>query len=279
MHSMTLQQFERNSSLMPVLFKNVGWLAGIATLLASSNAFAWSPNHSSVSSQGQLPRNTTLAQDVVVDTEPEQSQSNPDESDSNTSASNSPRFECKMVDGQYTVMYSPESQPGLSYAWATPGTLGGGWTAERRCSEISRRLELYRPDGLDQLQTSMENNYNIICVTTQRDSSCRIVLTVPPGQDPELTRNRVFENLAVADSGQQTDAVATFAGTENTSELLGRVVNQGLSALGVRNKPSRHSSDINLRPFLDPADGGTGTQLRGGIPRKSNTRLNPERFR
>lgn len=271
---MRSQQFEPSSSLMFVLFKNMGWLAGLATLLASSSALAWNANQAGTSSHAQQPRDTTLAQDVVVDTEPDRSPSNTD-----SEASDQPRFSCQIVDGQYTVMYSPESQPSAPYPWATPTTLGDGWSAERRCNEISRRLELYRPDGLEEMQTSVENNYNIICVTTQRDPSCRIVLTVPPGQDPELTRNRVFENLVVADTGQQTDAVATFVGTENAGQWLDRVVNQGLSALGRRNRPVRQSSGIDLRPFLDPADGGTGTQLRGGNPNSSKTRLNPNRFR
>jgi hypothetical protein len=107
-------------------------------------------------------------------------------------------------------MYHPESQPNQGYPWATPGTLGGGWTPELRCNEISRRLELYRPDGLVEMRNAVENNYNTVCVTTQKNPSCRIVLTVPPGQDPELTRNRVFQNLTVADTGERTDAVNTF---------------------------------------------------------------------
>ena len=124
--------------------------------------------------------------------------------DSNT------RFACQSTNGEYTVMYYPESQPNQAYPWAVPSLLGGGWTPERRCNEISRRLELYRPDGLQELRTGVENGYNVICATTQTNSSCRIVLTVPPGQDPIATRDRVFENLTVADSGQQTEGIAAY---------------------------------------------------------------------
>jgi hypothetical protein len=175
-------------------------------------------------------------------------------------------------------MYYPESQPGQSYTWATPSALGGGWTPEKRCNEISRRLELYRPDGLLEMQTAVENNYNIVCVTTQKDPSCRIVLTVPPGQDPQVTRDRVFQNLTVADSGQQTEAVNTFVGGQRNSQLLDQVVNQGLSVLGIGNNSVKRSN-INLRPFLDAADGGTATQLYRSAPARANPRLNPDRFR
>jgi hypothetical protein len=186
------------------------------------------------------------------------------------------RFACQYTDGQYTVMYYPQSQPGQAYAWATPTELGGGWTEERRCNEISRRLEFYRPDGLLEMQTGIENGYNTICVTTQQNASCRIVLTVPPGQDPLVTRDRVFENLAVADRGQQTDSVTTFTGGDDgILNRIGEALNIDLP--GGRSNSSANS--INLRPFLDQADGGTGARLQGGVPAQSSPQLNPDSFR
>ena len=67
------------------------------------------------------------------------------------------RFECQISNGEYTVMYLPENQPESAYVWATPGEMGGGWTAEKRCFTISERLESYRPEGLAELQVGMEN--------------------------------------------------------------------------------------------------------------------------
>lgn len=174
------------------------------------------------------------------------------------------RFACQYVDGQYMVMYYPESQPDQAYAWATPTELGGGWTPERRCAEISRRLESYRPDGLQELTTGTENGYNIVCATTSRDPSCRIVFTVPPGQDPIATRDRVFENLAVADAGQSTQGVSTYTGDDLGSliQQVGDALNLDLSSGSSRQR----SRGLDLRPFLDRQDGGTGTRLQGGIP-------------
>lgn len=186
------------------------------------------------------------------------------------------RFTCEYVNGQYTVMYHPASQADQMYAWATPTEMGGGWTPERRCAEISRRLEFYRPDGLQELSTSVENGYDIVCVTTQADPTCRIVFTVPPGQDPQITRDRVFENLTVADAGQRTDSVVTFTDNGST-DFLGRIGD----ALNLNlNLPSgRRESGINLRPFLDPADGGTGARLQNGVAVPSGRRLNTDGFR
>ena len=173
------------------------------------------------------------------------------------------RFTCDSDSGRYTVMYHPQSQPGQSNAWATPTELGGGWTADRRCYEIARRLEFYRPDGLLELRTDVENGYNTVCVTTEAVPSCRIVFTVPPGQDPIATRDRVFSNLTIADSGEQTQGVVTYT-DGGGNDLLNRIG----GALGIElpsnrrsNRTTSSSDAINLRPFLDPADGGTGERL------------------
>jgi hypothetical protein len=199
---------------------------------------------------------------MLINAEPGLTQSSP----APTTAPSNARFSCELSNGEYTVMYRPQSQPNQSYAWAQPGELGGGWTPERRCSEISRRLEFYRPDGLQEMQTAIENGYNTICVTTEQVSSCRIVLTVPPGQDPITTRDRVFSNLTVADSGEQTNAVNTFTGDNGGGLLnqIGQAIGVDLSSLSGRQRStsSNASDSINLRPFLDTADGGTGSNLR-----------------
>jgi hypothetical protein len=192
---------------------------------------------------------------------------------------NTVRFSCQAANGEPTVMYSPQSQPGRYYAWASPTTLGGGWSADRRCTEISRRLESYRPDGLLELRTGVENGYNTICVTTENVPDCRIVLTVPPGQDPTSIRDRVFNNLLVADNGQQTTAVTAYQGGDNgILSQIGRAI--GIN-LGGGSSGQRHSSSgINLRPFLDPADGGTGAKLtNGNNMAPTGPRLNPGNFR
>lgn len=184
---------------------------------------------------------------------------------------NEPRFTCQAENGQYTVVYRPQSQPDQSYPWAVPEDMGSAWPADRRCQEISNRLELYRPDGLVEMRTAVENGYNTVCVTTQQVPTCRIVFTVPPGQDALATRDRVFENLAMADRGEMTQGVNTFAdGGSSIFDQLGNVLNlPGLS---------RPASGINLQPFLDQADGGTGTRLTPSQA-PAGRPLNPDQFR
>jgi Circadian oscillating protein COP23 len=192
--------------------------------------------------------------------------------------SSNQRFSCESYNGQYTVMYRPESQPNRAYPWAIPGKMGSSWSPERRCNEISSRLERYRPDGLIDLTTSKENGENILCVTTEANPNCRLVLTVPHGQNPQETRDAVFQNLTVADSGQQTQGVNTYAGGGSEGEVLNQL--EGVLGIGKRSKSS--SGGINLKPFLDSQDGGTGDRLKSGIKsgvKSPSESLNPNLFR
>ena len=225
----------------------------------------------SVSQSSTTPRSTTPSSTTPSSTSTSPAPANSQLSDV--------RFSCQTANGQPTVMYNPQSQPGKYYAWATPTSLGGGWTPERRCNEISRRLEFYRPDGLLELQTGVENGYNTICVTTEAMSSCRIVLTVPPGQNPVAIRDRIFNNLLVADNGEQTTAVTAYQ--DNGSGIFNQI-GQALGInLGGNSATRRSPSSINLRPFLDAADGGTGARLQTNSAPASNSgaHLNPGNFR
>ena len=168
--------------------------------------------------------------------------------------------------------------------------MGDGWSPEKRCNEISRRLELYRPDGLLEMKTSIENGYNVICATTDKNSACRIVLTVPNGQDPIATRDRVFGNLATADSGQATTAVNTYRGRDRSLNDITGDLGLGIDLRGINGvlgsvlSPSRtvsnvRSGNLYLKPFLDPSDGGTGASLANNGFTSGGRRLNPDNFR
>jgi hypothetical protein len=213
------------------------------------------------------------------------------------------RFMCESFNNQSLVTYHPVDRPGDKYPWAVPTTMGA-WDASKRCTEIARRLEDYRKDGLQELRTEVKNNYDTVCVTTEKNSECRIVFTVPKGQDAIATRDSVFSNLSMADSGQQTTGVSTFAdgGKNNPGGVLGNNNIPGIGSIG-SNTPtpssSQPKSSIDLRPFLSTNDGGNETGFsrltiitpptsttptkKVSTPAKikpNNTKmLNPDRFR
>ena len=190
-------------------------------------------------------------------------------------------FACQLYQGRPTVMYAPSNQPGQMYPWAVPQDMGTAWPAQRRCEAISARLESYRPDGLLTLNTGLENGYSTVCVTTEAVPGCRIVFTVPPGQDATLTRDQVFSNLASADQGQATEGVNTFVGG-GSNDVLGQIGN--ILGLPTGTTGTTAGGAIQLRPFLAPSDGGTGARLTGSstpaTPRPGTGRsLNPDSFR
>jgi hypothetical protein len=190
--------------------------------------------------------------------------------------SGSARFACENVSGQLTVIYRPQSRQNEAYPWAVPGDMGATWNSQRRCGEIARRLESYRTDGLQELRTGIQNQQNVVCVTTEKDQSCRIVFTVPSQQDPIITRDRVFRNLTLADSGQQTSGVNTFAGTNSGGDFLGGLFGSGGNS---NYKPRPSGSGLDLRPYLSVQDGGTGNRIGNPVPVPAQYRLNPDNFR
>lgn len=224
---------------------------------------------------------TTSQEPEVIIESGDQGQESDDNGDVIVGNESDPRFTCEIHDGKYTVMYHPESQPTEAYPWAIPSQMGDGWSPERRCNVISSRLELYRPDGLVELSTGQLNGYDILCVTTEANPSCRIVLTVPVGQDPEITRDDIFESLTVADQGQETGGVYTFTeGNNPLNDALGGVLNGNLSILNqtLGGNTSYSGQGIYLKPFLDANDGGTGAYLNHNSS-GGGRQLNPNIFR
>ncbi len=210
-----------------------------------------------------LSQNKKQPPEIIVETKSSDSTSattTTSTTNSTTIPNRDTRFGCQYLNGDYTVTYHPKSQPGQVYPWAVPSKLGGGWTQRERCLEISRRLESYRPDGLLELRIDLLNNYEILCVTTQSNPTCRIVLTVPPDQNGEEVRDRVFENLILANKGEQTQAINTYTDNQQNTQLfdqLGQILNFRLSSQTTSSQPKH----LDLRPFLDRFDGGTGAQL------------------
>jgi hypothetical protein len=197
------------------------------------------------------------------------------------------RFMCESINNQYTVTYHPIDRPNDRYPWAVPSTMGTNWNAAKRCTEIARRLEEYRRDGLKELRTDLKNQYDIVCVTTERNGECRIVFTVPSGKNAIATRDAVFRNLTLADSGQQTTGVTTFA--EGNNNGLSNILGNNLPSIGnigtsapTTNRSLQSKDSIDLRPFLSTKDGGTATQLRPSNTSSTDSgtgKLNPDRFR
>ncbi|WP_019504940.1 COP23 domain-containing protein [Pleurocapsa sp. PCC 7319] len=267
-------------SRVPTLATGFAGTLGAIAILGTANSVNALPldglNLNSMQQLRQAISQSNEPPEVIINGPNSSSSSSTTTTTTTTNRNSDTRFTCELVNGEYTVMYYPESQPNQGYPWAIPSELGGGWTPEKRCAAITSRFESYRQDGLLELTTGVENGYDTICVTTQVDpTDCRLVLTVPPGQDPQLTRDLIFDNLLVADDGRQTQGVYTYGDSQSGEDILNQVGDLlGGGNSGKNNGSRRSPEDIDLRPFLDPADGGTGKQLTRGnsvSPRQSQS--------
>ena len=274
--------FQEPTLLSPQFMNLYNHLKTLVSLAAIPGAIALSNTFNSVNAFPVQDLNFNSIRQLVLsqNSEPPEVIINDPNSSGRANRNEDTRFTCELVNGEYTVMYYPESQPNEGYPWAIPSELGGGWTPQRRCDAITARFEAYREDGLLELTTGEENGYDTICVTTQLDpTDCRIVLTVPPGQDPQLTRDLIFDNLLIADDGGATQGVYTFGEDRSSSDILGELGNV-IKGGNSGNAASSSPEEIDLRPFLDPADGGTGEQLRStsAAPQPASSERKPALF-
>ena len=94
------------------------------------------------------------------------------------------RFSCELRQDTnkevWTVMYDNDDkkQPWLGIVI----TMGGGWSPERRCQEIERRLENFREDGLVSLGYRDDPNtpqQQVLCVKTKSSGeNCPLLMTL-----------------------------------------------------------------------------------------------------
>jgi Circadian oscillating protein COP23 len=226
---------------------------GMLVLLGNGSAFAGQTNYRTLVSQ------TDSNGDIIINDEP-------GSTTPSSRTDNLPRFECVNNGREYTIMYKPNGDRAMARPWANTRDMGGGWSADRRCEEIVRRLESYRPDGLLELQTGRENGYNTLCATTEAVPGCRIVLTVPQGMDPVALRDNIFNNLIAADQGESTAPVNALTG--GSSSILNRIGG------GMLNKKKTSGGAINLRNHLVPEDRGIQRSQPGvNQPKSGSGRL------
>jgi hypothetical protein len=250
------------SELLSLVGKGVGVSAGIGILLTSSGAFA-------AGSANQLLLADVVVPTVTVPTTPVSNSPAPNTvpTSTQTSSGSGAHFTCENFNGNPTVMYYPDNQNGRGFAWAQPSDMGDTWTPQARCQAIAQRLEQYRTEGLEQMVTSKLNGYDIVGVTTDQVPGVQIVLTVPPGQDPQATRDKIFNNLTIAEAGNQTEAINTFTSSGGGlcfNNKLGQFLHLGCPTTNqnhsITSAPSGNTN-IYLRPFLAPSDGGDGSLL------------------
>ncbi len=128
----------------------------------------------------------------------------------------------------WTVMYDngKKKQPWLGMVIP----MGGGWSPQRRCQEIEKRLESFRQDGLVSLGYRDDPNtpqQQVLCVKTKLSGdACPLLMTLDVGTDgyqalrattKALRNGRHFEQSANSGSSRESRVVylETFLAKED----------------------------------------------------------------
>jgi hypothetical protein len=78
--------------------------------------------------------------------------------------------------------------------WSSDYFTDSGWTPEKRCGEVSNRLETYRVNQqLRYVTSGVVNNQKVICVAASQGAPCGgIIYTLKPEQDAIAALNNLF---------------------------------------------------------------------------------------
>ncbi len=96
--------------------------------------------------------------------------------------------------------------------WKSNFFISSGYTPEKRCMEVSERLQTYYQSGLlHHITTGVMNQEPVICVTRTKGGDCSgLLITLEPGDNPE----QVLKGLL------DSEAVTIERSGENTGEKL-----------------------------------------------------------
>lgn len=79
--------------------------------------------------------------------------------------------------------------------WTSDSFSNSGWSAERRCTAVSQRLqESYDKGNLQYLTTGRMNGLPVVCSTDRDGGSCiDLIYTLKPGQNPATTLSQLLQ--------------------------------------------------------------------------------------
>ncbi len=114
---------------------------------------------------------------------------------STSAASNTVTFTCSQIEGVPATVVQTSKGDVPVIKWVSNYFVNSGWTAERRCNEVSARFQEYHSQGkLKYLTTGIKNGQNVVCVTQQDKGSCEdLLFTLKAGSNPGKTLERLLD--------------------------------------------------------------------------------------
>ena len=111
------------------------------------------------------------------------------------SAEAAPRtFSCKMASGAWTTLVNESGQPERQLIrWTSDFGAKVGYTPERRCNEVTQRMNLYLSNSGQFITHGMQGREKVICATNRLGKDClNLLYTLKPDQDAKATLEDLF---------------------------------------------------------------------------------------
>ncbi|WP_156818341.1 COP23 domain-containing protein [Cyanobium gracile] len=105
-------------------------------------------------------------------------------------------FLCSTIGGvPTTVAATADGRSVPVIRWTSRAFDNAGWTAARRCQDVSTRFDIYNREGrLKYLTTGRINDMPVICTTTSMGGGCdRLLYTLKPGQSASATLQNLLD--------------------------------------------------------------------------------------
>jgi hypothetical protein len=103
-------------------------------------------------------------------------------------------FSCVISDGIPTTVAQTARGNVPVIKWVSKEFEGAGWTAKRRCQEVSDRFQKFHASReLDFITTGKMNGQQVVCVTDKNGNDCRgLLLTIRPTSTPSETLQKLM---------------------------------------------------------------------------------------
>jgi len=111
------------------------------------------------------------------------------------SAEAAPRtFSCKMVSRAWTTLVNESGKPERQLIrWTSDFGGAVGYTPERRCNEVTNRMNLYFSKSGQFITHGMQGREKVICATNSEGKDCiNLLYTLKPDQDAKATLEDLF---------------------------------------------------------------------------------------
>jgi len=104
------------------------------------------------------------------------------------------KFSCVTADGIPTTVAQTARGNVPVIKWVSKEFDGAGWTAQRRCQEVSDRFQKFHQSGeLNYLTTGKMGGQQVVCVTNENGKDCRgLLVTIRPTSTPSETLQKLM---------------------------------------------------------------------------------------